>query len=456
MKDAVANIDFLRCAPVEYYWCSSMPFIGLEDHANQTVRTITKGSFSDIRAFLCAFDKILGDFMLNMVHIDKSLSVYFNKTFPSPLLYPDMQNLDNLSENQWRKTEIFKSRQLIYYGAPGTGKSDKIYEFTKGHDTIRTTFHPDSDYSTFVGAYKPSMEPSGDKESVDKCDHKEIVYKFVAQSFLKAYTAAWKKMASGTREPQFLIIEEINRGNCAQIFGDLFQLLDRDDVGYSHYPIDADDDIRLYLSEWFKDNGITDIPGETRDVVAAVTEGKKLILPPNLYIWATMNTSDQSLFPIDSAFKRRWDWEYVPIAEGRDKATKMPLQWKIDIGERHYDWWQFVQAINKEIDSADGLEDKKLGYFFVKATDGIITADTLVNKVFFYLWGDVFKDEGFTSRIFKKREGEGNICFAEFFNSDGTVSADLVTTFLRNLNMDAIEEPQAEVAAIVETSQTES
>ena len=129
---------------------------------------------------------------------------------------------------------------------------------------------------------------SGEKEEI-------ITYKFIPQAFTKAYAAAWN-----TTEDVFLVIEEINRGNCAQIFGDLFQLLDRKG-GRSEYLIEADTDLANYLQEALAKSPRTDIPQE-------IKSGERLMLPQNLYIWATMNTSDQSLFPIDSAFKRRWDW----------------------------------------------------------------------------------------------------------------------------------------------------
>ena len=116
-----------------------------------------------------------------------------------------------------------------------------------------------------------------------------------------------------------------------------------------------------------------------------VLTGKELKLPKNLHIWATMNTSDQSLFPIDSAFKRRWDWQYMPIANGNKG-------WKIEAAGNYYDWWQFLEKINEQIGNTTNSEDKKLGYYFCKSKDGIIKAETFVGKVIFYLWNDVFKD----------------------------------------------------------------
>lgn len=344
------------------------------------------------------------------------------------------------------------SLQQIFYGAPGTGKSHTINEVTKGEDVIRTTFHPDTDYSSFVGAYKPTtieetvMTVIGTKavpvEDADGNERKEskIIYEFVAQSFLQAYIAAWKKYA-GTEncepEKQFLVIEEINRGNCAQIFGDLFQLLDRNDYGFSEYPIKADADMKKQLQKVF--NGL-DIPQkdsinamfEGRDVVTEVLDGDLLLLPNNLYIWATMNTSDQSLFPIDSAFKRRWDWTYIPISN----ANK---GWTINIGDSHYDWWQFVERINDLIGRTTNSEDKKLGYFFCKAMEGEISADTFVGKVIFYLWNDVFKDYDFCDQVFNDANGN-KLTFDKFYTAEGNnskVVEEKVKLFLKNLGLEA-------------------
>ena len=243
------------------------------------------------------------------------------------------------------------NKQIIYFGAPGTGKSFEIDRITKNKEVIRTTFHPDSDYSTFVGAYKPtSIEvPVRDVtgkvivENGKQVTENRIVYEFVEQAFLQAYTKAWaaySNKADGEKaEEQYLVIEEINRGNCAQIFGDLFQLLDRNGYGFSDYPITADKDMKKQLAKAFK--GITILDAERindiygKDIVAQVLNGDILLLPDNLYIWATMNTSDQSLFPIDSAFKRRWDWKYMPICEGMDNGVS--LGWKIKVKGHLYD-----------------------------------------------------------------------------------------------------------------------
>ena len=353
-----------------------------------------------------------------------------------------------------------KLLQQIFYGAPGTGKSYEINRITKDKEVIRTTFHPDSDYSTFVGAYKPtSIEvPMRDVtgkviiENGQKVTENRIVYEFVEQAFLQAYIKAWNAYAEvedgETATEQFLVIEEINRGNCAQIFGDLFQLLDRNDYGFSDYPIQADKDMKKQLAKAF--NGKTIANAESinsiydKDVVSKVLSGEILLLPNNLYIWATMNTSDQSLFPIDSAFKRRWDWKYIPICEGKENGVA--LGWKIKANEKEYDWWDFIEKINAEINEQTKSEDKKLGYFFCKAKNGIVEAETFVSKVIFYLWNDVFKDQAFASDIF--RDGENELTFNSFYdenkNGKPVIKEDKVELFLNNLGVKTIGEPKNE------------
>lgn len=355
----------------------------------------------------------------------------------------------------------FLPLQQIYYGAPGTGKSHTINEKTEGESVIRTTFHPDSDYSTFVGAYKPTMgllpicDELGQPMKIGSTVlHKEqIIYEFVDQAFLQAYVQAWKFYAenSDTAKKQYLIIEEINRGNCAQIFGDLFQLLDRNDSGFSVYPINADKDMKKQLAKAFKKDGVTlTIPNadkinalyKGKDIVSKVLSGDILVLPNNLYIWATMNTSDQSLFPIDSAFKRRWEWQYMPIGKGYDENGQ-EIKWAIEGATKNFSWWTFLEKINAQIGEATQSEDKKLGFFFCKATDGVISAEKFVGKVIFYLWNDVFKNNGFEGPIFKDVDGT-ELTFAKFYKSDmkgnAVVQKDKVELFLNNLGVEEFKD----------------
>lgn len=385
-----------------------------------------------------------------------------------------------------------KSKQIIFYGAPGTGKSHEVNSITNGmpeENVFRTTFHPDSDYSTFVGCYKPtkkkvnvSPKPIVDystlvdilrqrinvpaanitkecvtfgyeyHDSIVKMQENNahtisslivdayksgstydtqvragmavfesfgnsissndsITYSFVPQVFLKAYIRAYE-----TTEPVVLVIEEINRGNCAQIFGDLFQLLDRNEEGFSEYPIKADDDICEYLKTVF-----------SADSKAIAND--ELKLPNNLYIWATMNTSDQSLFPIDSAFKRRWDWKYMPINTRKEN-------WSICVNGKMYSWSDFLDKMNYEIGEQTSSEDKKLGFYFCKAENNVISAERFVSKVLFYIYNDVFKDYEFDRDFFKRKSDNKVISFQSLYDCEsGNVNEAVVAELLDNLGV---------------------
>lgn len=380
-------------------------------------------------------DRVKG--METILHPDETIAVDAKKYFE----YFTIPSLETTSIN--KDVNSIASLQQIFYGAPGTGKSNTIKcdVDKKGYPRVRTTFHPDSDYSTFVGAYKPTsvevpvMTIIGKEQMpvVNAKPEKKIVYEFVPQAFLKAYTGAWKNQD----KPFFLIIEEINRGNCAQIFGDLFQLLDRnDETGLSDYPISPDEDIQKFLltDKKFGFAALTD--EQKASIPEEVLCGELMILPKNLHIWATMNTSDQSLFPIDSAFKRRWDWQYMPISDGRKG-------WKIDANGKQYDWWQFLQKMNNQIGSTTNSEDKKLGYYFCKAKGDTIDAETFVGKVIFYVWNDVFKDFAEEAGdLFKDTDGS-LLSFNKFYSvgDDGRakVIEEKVERILSNLGVSPIE-----------------
>ena len=339
--------------------------------------------------------------------------------------------------------------QQIYFGAPGTGKSHRIKQVCSNYEHYRITFHPDTDYASFVGSYKPITHTEqvytnmGDKaialkDSVtgEPVTTTKITYQYVYQAFLNAYIAAWKQQQNENPLPVFLVIEEINRGNCAQIFGDIFQLLDRNESGFSDYPIIADNDLKKELAKEFESldvHNAENINGiYNDDIIAKIKSGSHLLLPNNLYIWATMNTSDQSLFPIDSAFKRRWDWKYVKIADSGKG-------YKIAVNGNEYDWWEFVEAINSHIGIDTDQEDKKLGYFFAKAKktgEGkyIISADTFLSKVIFFIYNDIYKDFGFDDDIFKDEDGQV-LTFANYFDQYGDTIPEKVERFIQNLGL---------------------
>lgn len=271
----------------------------------------------------------------------------------------------------WYKTSSIQlnTKNIIFYGAPGTGKSHKVKELVTGKEerTERVTFHPEYDYNAFVGGYKPTME--GDN----------IKYEFVPQAFTNIYVKAWNDLEND----YYLIIEEINRGNCAEIFGDIFQLLDRT----NDYHITPSKELKEYLTKEFSGN--------------LKINGEKLILPPNLNILSTMNTSDQSLFPMDSAFKRRWDWEYIPI-NYEVSENNISSKFKVKLSEQEsFSWLSFIKEVNSLIKSNDNLGmDKCLGNYFIKPVTNEIDIETFINKAIFYLWNDVFKDENEENNIF--------------------------------------------------------
>ena len=284
------------------------------------------------------------------------------------------------------------SRQIIYYGAPGTGKSHRIKEQLKGvskENIFRTTFHPDSDYSTFVGAYKPTRSKRPlyglfGKETVrlnDGGDLSEdaITYEFIPQAFLNAYMQAYRK----PNENVYLIIEEINRGNCAQIFGDLFQLLDRDENGVSEYTIKADADLKRFLEENL---------GKDSD---AIKDGE-LCLPANLYIYAT-------------------DWE-------------------IEIGDLKYRWSDFQKEVNTRILKDTGSEDKMLGDYFVNPSTRVISYNLFRNKILFYLWNDVCKDGD--ADIFPTDE---DFSFSKLYNQG---SEQLIVSMMDKLGLVPIDDEE--------------
>ena len=272
---------------------------------------------------------------------------------------------------------------------------------------------------------KPSMQEAEYRKGVSVGEYlaqnkntSSISYSFVPQIFAKAYATAWRRFLNagqeiGSKGQVFLIIEEINRGNCAQIFGDIFQLLDRDKNGFSCYSIDIDCD----FINWLKTDSKYGLKNDWEKYIANshVKDGK-IALPPNLNILATMNTSDQSLFPMDSAFKRRFDWEYVPINYKMPKAD-----FKVGGDDLEFDWLHFLKKVNADIRSVTESEDKQMGEFFIKPKDnGNITLEEFRSKVLFYLWDTVYKDETDKKHLFHfpYPEKGPDITFQRLFEDD--------------------------------------
>lgn len=332
---------------------------------------------------------------------------YFDNVYNSN----DIKEIKGESSNE---NEDFA--QVIFFGSPGSGKSHKI-AIRIGDTPYRTIFHPDTDYASFVGAYKPI----GD-------EIEGIGYKFVPQVFTNAYVDAWKN----PEEQINLVIEEINRGNCAQIFGDLFQLLDRKN-GYSEYPVTPNTDLQQFLAKTFsyEESEFTG-RGFNDDLEKKVLAGEIMILPSNLSIYASMNTSDQSLFPMDSAFKRRWDWEYVPICydeETEEGEYNESFDFTININASYAPkWLDFLKGVNKKIKEITFSEDKQLGNFFIK---GDIDCKTFVNKVMYFIWSEVCKEEYKTEKNFFRFEN-ANEEVVEFSFNDLFPLNDKAKTILKS------------------------
>lgn len=408
--------------------------------------------------------------------------------------------LSQATPSKGERSSVPLSLQIIYFGAPGSGKSHKVAEDLAGigrANIFRTTFHPDYDYASFVGCYKPIVSSPSRQElsfeelkshiqeevdknpeytmgkftikyyrsiqkllnpqqkelraEIQKClqrstngetlaptmnqaialgeylekeglwrDDSTITYAFTPQVFTNAYVRAWEH----PNEKVYLVIEEINRGNCAQIFGDLFQLLDRKNDGTSCYYIRADKDLADYLQHAL-----------SGDAKRGIEEGN-LCLPSNLHIIATMNTSDQSLFPMDSAFKRRWDWEYIPINYS-DKVKSG--QFMITINGKNYKWVTFLEAVNKRILGVTHSEDKQMGNFFIKSS---IEEKEFKSKVMSYLWHEVCKDEYGTQGNFFRSYEEGKNEVKEFSFNElyAENSHQLLQNFMSYLEVPAIGE----------------
>lgn len=306
------------------------------------------------------------------------------------------------------KTEYERNR--IVFGAPGTGKSyglkddcEKLMEDTTG-TYERVTFHPDYTYSQFVGTYKPVMDEDGNS----------IRYDFVPGPFMRVYVEALKSGRTDTPQPHLLLIEEINRAKVAAVFGNVFQLLDREDDGVSEYEIQASEDIRRYLAKELGGNA---------------DNYKKIRIPNNMFIWATMNSADQGVFPMDTAFKRRWNFEYLGINENEEKIKGIG---KIMLPgcDEPIEWNTLRKAINDKMSSSDFKinEDKLMGPFFLSKkviasdengmiidTDGFIKA--FKSKVIMYLYEDAVKQG--KHRLFEGCDNSKYSSVCEAFDEKG-------------------------------------
>lgn len=319
------------------------------------------------------------------------------------------------------KSLMNEPRNLIYFGAPGTGKSYELNKLALGADgeegcfdeanVTRVTFHPDYTYAQFVGCFKPFIEPQIDEDSPASAIRYapgRIEYRFVPGPFINTYVDAIRHPGQN----YLLIIEEINRANPASVFGDVFQLLDRKEDGTSEYSVATSEDLRWYLFKQWKSylNGIK--PQERQGVLYSLDDPEAdelasfISLPDNLYIWATMNSADQGVFPMDTAFKRRWDFRYMGIDEGSDVIKDIAVP--VGTPSRMVGWDGLRRGINKVLLVAGVNEDKLLGPFFISPSrlrDTDRFTQTFQDKVLLYLFEDAAKTK--KSKVFSLAEKEG-------------------------------------------------
>ena len=281
-------------------------------------------------------------------------------------LFTQLQDLNTQMKNarqtqqvhqEQNEADISRPHNWILFGAPGTGKSYVIDQAAKQYPRCRVTFHPDYTYAQFVGAYKPV--PSQQTAS-------GITYGFVPGPFVNTLIESLEN----PNTPHILIIEEINRADPAAVFGDVFQLLDRNDEGSSEYSVRASQELKDYLQGKLSANAQKTLRALIVDLDQSETDApdydcSEIAIPNNMYIWASMNSADQGVFPMDTAFKRRWTFQYLPI----DSDNGM-LQ-SADGAFLSEHWDEIRTNINKLLKSQgrDIPEDKLLGPYFLSSRE---------------------------------------------------------------------------------------
>lgn len=313
----------------------------------------------------------------------------FTKMQPSITKTDLLEEVDALSKTE---SSLSLPHNYIFFGAPGTGKSYQLNKIAKQHFPVknihRVTFYPDYTYSQFVGCFKPYAYQD------DTTGKSAITYSYMLGPFLETYLAA----ISHPAEYYLLIIEEINRSNPAATFGDVFQLLDRSQDGRSEYgiavPLEMKDAIINY---WLVDGALSFKDKELaakangldsqQEMLKLITN--ELNLPSNMYIWATMNSADQGVFPMDTAFKRRWDFKYMDINDGSSViADKV-----VTVAGQPIIWDRLRREINNLMIENGINEDKLLGPFFISpyALNDDYFIEVFKNKVLLYLYEDAGK-----------------------------------------------------------------
>ncbi|MFY7801982.1 MAG: restriction endonuclease [Limnoraphis robusta] len=334
----------------------------------------------------------------------------------------DPTTLLNKFQNYLKK---YKPIQKVLFGSPGTGKSFKVREIAKSNlrikenpdskfleNTVQVVFHPEYTYFDFMGKLIPQT-----------AENNQVIYKFFPGHFQKALGIAYREILRLTNKNALLIIDELNRGNAAAIFGSVFQLLDRSNDHWSAYEIDISEQETLgifqsmgyhvrmssegimirsesrkcwdhidYYYDYYR-KIFDDYPDPKR--VLECLQNNKISIPKNLSIICTINTSDESIYYMDSAFKRRWDWEYIDINYEIESVRPLKIQWETNEKTLTLEWSKFLEKLNEFIKNNHKLimkiEGKPIGLWFLKSDENnIITQDQIKNKLMFYLWDSVF------------------------------------------------------------------
>lgn len=429
---SIDKLDLIDSYATAYKYFAGLPIVGLNDYSNQTVREIDDGPRSDVGALLAACGKA------SLSSLDDIFVVY-----------PELRNLIKSSYDKVNDpadvahTPINAPRNLIFFGAPGTGKSYQLNRLA--HSSFddsqirRVTFYPDYTYSQFVGSFRPVTRYADPKDDEPASKEKPYIsYEFVPGPFLSTYISAVQNPGKN----YLLIVEEINRANPAAVFGDVFQLLDRNRSGRSEYevavPKEIEDYLHVFLPEYATNAFIKDPAALLAEQERLAREERRLSLPPNMYIWATMNSADQGVFPMDTAFKRRWDFRYMGIDEGEQEPMdaydgRFIDDFTVSVGGRTVRWNALRKAINALMRRAGINEDKLLGPFFLSPSalsDDPATGDSgqsvfvsaFKDKVLLYLYEDAGKMR--RDRIFAK-DGATYSELCRLFDDEGVGVFDL-------------------------------
>lgn len=353
---------------------------------------------------VCEINKEFKDFMF-------SESTSKNKKYVSFIenIYPQNYNNEtNMNDTTKEFSELFYNK--ILFGPTGTGKSNWCDNYIKSNNisnqnVFRVTFFEDYSYYDFFGQYKPIVLRNTNhnfylktKTGVQQVSEHVVTYQFVPGIFFSSLLKAIMLKHSNSNKSDdkkdddrvVLLIDEINRGNCSSIFGDIFQLLDRNDNGDSNYSITLTDDMSRFVTDMIQDIALyysddTNSLHAMKSALEFILENRAISIPSNLIIIATMNTSDQSLFPMDSAFKRRWDMKYIYIDYNEEKLKN------VNIENSNIKWLYILEKINNIIYKETSSEDKQIGQWFIKPKNGEIKENDFRNKLISYLFFDVFK-----------------------------------------------------------------